>query len=93
MEFDGIIAIERSGRAKDGNYYTMRGRNISHLLEPLDVVYLENRPNIVKIAIGDGGNEAGMGNLINLIEQHIPNGEIIACNISSDFPIVASVST
>ncbi|CAG9328199.1 unnamed protein product [Blepharisma stoltei] len=93
LEFDGIVSIERSGRAKDGNYYTMRGRNISNLLEPLDVIYMEDKDIGVKVGIGDGGNEAGMGNLIGLVERYIPNGELIACNVRCHHPIVSSVST
>ncbi|XP_043119045.1 D-glutamate cyclase, mitochondrial-like isoform X3 [Puntigrus tetrazona] len=37
--FDHLVAIERSGRATDGNYYNMRGVNIKHLVDPIDDLF------------------------------------------------------
>lgn len=54
-----IISIERPGAAHDGRYYNMAGRDISAeclSAEP----FLELAPCPI-IAIGDGGNELGMG--------------------------------
>ncbi len=34
------MAIERSGRAGDGNYYNMRAVNIKHLVDPIDDVFI-----------------------------------------------------
>lgn len=34
------MAIERSGRAEDGNYYNMRGANIKHLVDPIDDLFI-----------------------------------------------------
>lgn len=34
------MAIERSGRAGDGNYYTMRGINLKHLVDPIDDLFI-----------------------------------------------------
>lgn len=38
--FDHLVAIERSGRASDGNYYNMRGINIKHLVDPIDDLFI-----------------------------------------------------
>ena len=38
--FDHLVAIERSGRAADGNYYNMRGANIKHLVDPIDDLFV-----------------------------------------------------
>lgn len=89
---DGIISIERAGRSEDGNYYTMRGLVMENLL-PLDTVYLDNYQCKVKVAIGDGGNEAGMGPLKEKVKKFIKNGETIASCSYSDFTLVCSVST
>jgi len=35
-----LVAIERSGRAADGNYYNMRGVNIKHLVDPIDDLFV-----------------------------------------------------
>lgn len=34
------MAIERSGRAEDGNYYNMRGVNLKHLVDPIDDLFV-----------------------------------------------------
>lgn len=38
--FDHLVAIERIGRAGDGNYYNMRGVNIKHLVDPIDNLFI-----------------------------------------------------
>lgn len=40
FRFDHLVAIERSGRAEDGNYYNMRGINIKHLVDPIDDLFI-----------------------------------------------------
>lgn len=57
-----VISIERPGAAADGRCYNMAGEDISDrcgLVEP----YL-TQANCPTIAIGDGGNELGMGNVL-----------------------------
>src|SRR5438046_7667533 len=45
------------------------------------------------MAIGDGGNEIGMGSLPReLIAQHVDHGETIACVTTAQHLIVAGVS-
>eukprot|EP00952_Eustigmatos_sp_NYUAD-ZCMA_P005446 23797-Eustigmatos_ZCMA.PRE.1 len=45
------------------------------------------------IGIGDGGNELGMGKVIDLIyESCIPDAERIGCVVPTNYLIVASVS-
>jgi len=44
------------------------------------------------IAIGDGGNELGMGKVIEKIHEHIPDGEKIGAVMAADHLIAASVS-
>jgi hypothetical protein len=38
--FDHLVAIERAGRAADGNYYNARKVNIKHLVDPIDDLFL-----------------------------------------------------
>ena len=45
------------------------------------------------MAIGDGGNEAGLAPVKEKVKKFIRNGEIIASDSNSDFVNVASVST
>lgn len=41
--YDHLMAIERSGRAEDGNYYNMREVNIKHLVDPIDDLFVAAR--------------------------------------------------
>lgn len=49
--YDHLVAIERSGRAEDGNYYNMRAVNIKHLVDPIDDLFIaaKNIPGITTI--------------------------------------------
>lgn len=38
--YDHLVAIERTGRATDGNYYNMRGVNIKQLVDPIDNLFI-----------------------------------------------------
>lgn len=40
IRYDHLLAIERSGRAEDGNYYNMRGVNLKHLVDPIDDLFI-----------------------------------------------------
>uniref|UniRef100_A0AAR2KEH8 D-glutamate cyclase, mitochondrial n=1 Tax=Pygocentrus nattereri TaxID=42514 RepID=A0AAR2KEH8_PYGNA len=92
--YDHLVAIERSGRASDGNYYNMRGVNIKHLVDPIDDLFITASavPGITTTGIGDGGNELGMGKLKKAVKAYMPNGSLIACDVAADFAITAGVS-
>jgi D-glutamate cyclase len=85
------IAIERCGRSADGAPRNMRGEDIGAFTTPLDSLFLA--PWWRKIAIGDGGNEIGMGSLpASLIGADIAHGAAIACATPAEHLIVAGVS-
>jgi len=85
------ISIERCGRSGDGTPRNMRGEDISAFTTPLDDLFLAGPWQ--RIAVGDGGNEIGMGSLpASLIGAHIAHGEKIACATPADHLIVAGVS-
>ncbi|HEX9327378.1 MAG TPA: glutamate cyclase domain-containing protein, partial [Reyranella sp.] len=85
------IAIERCGRSADGKPRNMRGVDVGQWTAPLDDVFLGGP--WAKLAVGDGGNEIGMGKLPpGLIARTVPNGAQIACVTSCDHLVVAGVS-
>jgi len=85
------VTIERCGRSADGKPRNMRGVDVGRWTAPLDDVFLGGPWG--KLAVGDGGNEIGMGKLPpGLIARTVPNGEKIACVTSCDHLIVAGVS-
>ncbi|GAA6135513.1 DUF4392 domain-containing protein [Oceaniserpentilla sp. 4NH20-0058] len=81
-----IISIESPGQAIDGKYYNMRGENISERAACFDE-FLKNS-TCPSIAIGDGGNEIGMGN-IQIALQAL---DIQASATQCDELVVADVS-
>lgn len=85
------VAIERCGLGPDGRPRNMRGADVSPWTAPLDDLYTAAR--WTRIAVGDGGNEIGMGKLpAGLIAATVPNGAQIACITGCDHLIVAGVS-
>jgi hypothetical protein len=84
-----VLACERAGPARDGICYTMKGIAMTGLVAPLHKLVTNDVPFV---AIGDGGNELGMGKVLDKIEQHIPNGPMIACVVPATYLIAASVS-
>ena len=85
------VAIERCGRSVDGRPRNMRGVDVAKWTAPLDDLFLAGP--WVKLAVGDGGNEIGMGKLpAGLIARTVPNGAEIACVTSCDHLVVAGVS-
>lgn len=91
-----LVSIERVGRSADGTYRTMRAIDITEKTAPLDdlFIYAQTHPemNIVTIAVGDGGNEIGMGEMQEEVKEFILNGEKIACIVPADHLIVTGVS-
>jgi D-glutamate cyclase len=85
------ISIERCGKSVDGTPRNMRGLDISAHTAPLDELFAAGPWRT--IAIGDGGNEIGMGALPrSLIATHVAAGEAIACVTPACHLIVAGVS-
>ena len=83
---DAVISIERPGQAADGGYYNMRGESIS-----AHTACFDNFMNLCRcptIAIGDGGNEIGMGKVANALKDL----NIVPAVTTCDELIVADVS-
>ena len=85
------ISIERCGRSADGAPRNMRGEDIGSYTAPLDDLFSAGPWET--IAVGDGGNEIGMGAVSrSLIGRHVAHGETIACVTPAQHLIVAGVS-
>jgi len=86
-----VVAIERCGRSADGKPRNMRGVDVSPWTAPLDDLFMDGP--WAKLAVGDGGNEIGMGKLpAGLIARTVPNGATIASVTGCDHLVVAGVS-
>ncbi len=80
------ISIERCGKNRFGRYENSRKEDISKYTAPLDELFSlgENR-----FAIGDGGNEIGMGNYKEDIKRELG---LEPCIVECDYLMLSSVS-
>jgi hypothetical protein len=96
-----LIAVERPGWNQKSVYHNMSGLDISYKTAKVD--YIFNYAHSIRtptIGIGDGGNEIGMGNVLDTVRKHVPFGSACRCpcggGIASvtgvDHLIVSSVS-
>lgn len=88
-----VVAIERAGLHHDGTYRDMLGQDYSMGRARLDYAVLEaTERGIPTIGIGDGGNEIGMGAVKEAVHRHIPHGESLCAETTTDVLIAAGVS-
>lgn len=79
--------------AEQGLCRNMRGRDVTPLVRPADLLFDTPPPRPVTLGLGDGGNEIGMGKLPwSTIRRNIPDGGRIACRVPTDYLLVAGVS-
>lgn len=75
-----LFSTERVGRNKNGFYYNMRGVNYGQDRARVDYVFdLAHEAGIPTVAVGDGGNEIGMGNVAEAVAAHIAHGADGSC--------------
>ena len=86
LQPEAVVSIERPGLAADGRYYNMRGEDITEHCVFFDPFM--DSADCPTIAIGDGGNEIGMGNIAEAIATLDIRGSTTCC----DELLVADVS-
>jgi hypothetical protein len=88
LDLSLIISIERCSRTNDDAYLNMRYVDITPHTARLDYLFEAGIPSV---GIGDGGNEIGMGNLVEFIPlvETLPNDPAVT---KVDRLIISSVS-
>ena len=81
-----VLSIERAGLSEQGIYCNMRGEDISDRCASFD--YFLKLASCPTIAIGDGGNEVGMGNIYEAIKTLDITPSVTTC----DELVIADVS-
>ena len=90
---DHIIGIERPGRNINNRCYSMLGEDITNLCPNTDLLFIKAKENnITTSAVGDGGNEVGMGKIMDSVKKYVNKGDIICAQFESDNLIIAGVS-
>lgn len=75
-----LFSVERPGWNKQKMYHTMAGLNISEVVGKTDYLFEHaRRRGITTVAIGDGGNELGLGTIVDAIVKHVPYGAVCQC--------------
>ena len=94
-------AVERPGRNEMGHYHFALGRDVSDWIAPVDDLYEEvRRRGIPTVAVGDFGNELGMGAIADAVRRETPAGADcgcgcgggVACLSPADVTVACSVS-
>ncbi|MGY1691047.1 glutamate cyclase domain-containing protein [Geodermatophilus sp. SYSU D01105] len=86
-----LVAVERLGPNAQGRVMTMRAVDITPSTAPLHAAF--TLPGLVTGAVGDGGNEIGMGNVpADVVAACIADGERIACRVPVDALVTAGTS-
>ncbi len=88
-----VIAIEAAGANKFGEYHNAAGVNITELEAKTDIMFkkLKNK-GILNIAIGDLGNEIGMGAIREHILKYVPYTDDDQCKCDCKGGILAATS-
>lgn len=88
-----FFSTERVGRAKDGVYYSMRAIDYGMGRSRIDILFDEAiKQGIPTVAVGDGGNEIGMGAVTKAVEAYVKFGETIAAVTPADILVTAACS-
>jgi hypothetical protein len=87
-----LIAIERAGWNGKSIYHNMHGQDISSRTAKIDYLFDEARlRKTLTIGIGDGGNEIGMGNVLETVRQFVPFGSQCQCPCRGGIAAVTKV--
>jgi hypothetical protein len=88
-----IIAIERPGRNADNKCYSMYGEDITSYCPNTDILFIKAKENnIPTSAVGDGGNELGMGKIKEIVKKNVNMGNVICAQFETDNLVAAGVS-
>lgn len=85
----GLISIERCGENAAREYANMRGVSITDKTAAADLFFRIALGIVPTIGVGDGGNEIGMGNVADIIEENL---SLKPCVVTVDQLVIATVS-
>ncbi len=86
-----VIAIEAPGANERGEYHNAVGVNVTEFEAKTDVLFLKLKDRgVLNIAIGDLGNEIGMGTIGEHIKKYVPYTAENQCKCSCHRGILAA---
>lgn len=88
---DLLFSTERVGRNAFGVYHSMRGIDYGMGRARVDFLFdLALDRGIPVVAVGDGGNEIGMGKVADHVKSHVPYGDTCQCGCGGGIGAVTS---
>lgn len=88
-----VVSIECPGSNGCGVYHNATGVDVTALEPKQDVLFKKLQAfGVLNIAIGDLGNEIGLGAIEETLKAYIPKGETIGVETKTDNLITATVS-
>jgi len=86
-----VVAVERPGRNDRGVYHNARGVDFGAGRARIDELFEEAaRRGLPSVAVGDGGNEIGMGAVAEAVRDHVPYGDRCRCGCGGGIGAVTS---
>jgi hypothetical protein len=75
-----VVVVEKGGLNAVGRTHTSRGHDTTWVVAKADLLVEEARNRgIPTVAVGDGGNEVGMGVIKDTVRRYVPYGERCQC--------------
>jgi len=88
---DAIVTIEKLSRNTEGRYYNGMVTDLTDVTGKIDFMIEEARKRgILTIGLGDGGNEIGMGNILDVIQERVPNGKAVGAATQTELLVVGA---
>jgi hypothetical protein len=95
-----VVAVEKVGPNREGVYHNMAGYDVSEAAAKVGTLYDAVDDDVLTVAVGDAGNEVGMGVVESTVREEIRYGDAcqcacgagIACALDADVLVPAAVS-
>jgi len=88
---DVMVSTERVGRNENGIYYNMRGRDYGMGRARIDMLFdAAMTQGVPVLAVGDGGNEIGMGLVAEVVKTSVPYAAPGDCDCGGGIGAVSS---
>lgn len=78
-----VVAVEKVAPNEDGVYHNMAGYDVSGPTAKVHQLYDALDQSVLTVAVGDAGNEVGMGNVAETVREEIQYGETCQCPCES----------
>lgn len=88
-----MVCVEKPSPSPEGRYHTGLGLDVTDVLGKIDhVVEAISESGAVTIGIGDGGNEVGMGGILDDVREIVPTGKKIGSAVATDILVVSTIA-